>query len=323
MSTSVQFEQKIARIHELLEGQEANVQWNAKIPDPDTPKQKRQIDVLIRKGEFFIIIECRIRKKKQDVMWIEGLIGRRKSLNADGAIAVSASGFTVPAIKKASSHGILLNDLSTLSDEEIISWAKSINITLFFYCYKKLEISLYLNKNDAHAVKQELLITELRNSNHLQAMFNKVHELIDSQKLIAMENRNKIINFNVQMVIDNFKVQDKTVIKAAIKGKASLEKIDLSIPLTLAYGNPEYNTNERNIIIQEYNLGNTSIIHNSNKISICLDLSKLETPPFWQFRFFETRGTGEYLHEILEIINPDKVNMIGKLNINIYLTDPK
>ena len=45
-------------------------------------------------------------KKKQDVKWIEELIGRKQSLRADSVIAVSSAGFTDGAILKAKAFGI-------------------------------------------------------------------------------------------------------------------------------------------------------------------------------------------------------------------------
>lgn len=93
------FEQRIHRIHELLEGSNAIVTWDDKVPDPENPKRPRQIDVTIKRGRHVTLIECRIHHKRQDVKWIEELIGRRASLHAHSVIAVSASGFTAGAIR--------------------------------------------------------------------------------------------------------------------------------------------------------------------------------------------------------------------------------
>jgi hypothetical protein len=35
------------RIHELLDGSGADVTWKDRVPDPDNPKQQRQIDVTV------------------------------------------------------------------------------------------------------------------------------------------------------------------------------------------------------------------------------------------------------------------------------------
>jgi hypothetical protein len=105
MSDSETFEKQVHRIYELLEGSGAQVTWDEHIPDPDNLAQTRQIDISIRKDGKLIFVECRDHKSRQDVQWIEELIGRRTSLGADSLIAVSSSGFTAGALKKASRLG--------------------------------------------------------------------------------------------------------------------------------------------------------------------------------------------------------------------------
>jgi hypothetical protein len=109
------FERQIERIHQLLEAEGATVTWNDHIPDPENPSQPRQIDVAIRRDGSLTHVECRIHKGAQDVTWIEELMGRRISLNADVVIAVSASGFTKTAREKAKGYGIHLRNLESLS----------------------------------------------------------------------------------------------------------------------------------------------------------------------------------------------------------------
>src|SRR5206468_1211682 len=98
---SEKFEQQISRIHQLIEQAGSEVTWNDDLPDPDNPSQPRQIDVTIRRDGKLTLVECRIHRERQDVKWIEELIGRRVSLHADAVIAVSFSGFTKGAILKA------------------------------------------------------------------------------------------------------------------------------------------------------------------------------------------------------------------------------
>ena len=44
------FEKQIKRIHDALVQDHAEVKWNDKIPDPDNPKQLRQIDITVKKN---------------------------------------------------------------------------------------------------------------------------------------------------------------------------------------------------------------------------------------------------------------------------------
>jgi hypothetical protein len=118
------FEKLNKRIARLVQGPGATVEWNVDIPDPDSPGEPRQIDVLIRTDDRRVIaVECRHRAGSQNVMWIEELVGRKLSLGLDAIIAVSVAGFTPLAAKKARRFGILLYDFELLSDQEIASWA--------------------------------------------------------------------------------------------------------------------------------------------------------------------------------------------------------
>jgi hypothetical protein len=140
---SEEFERRIERIHRLLE-EEAVVTWNERIPDPDNPSQPRQIDITIRRDGKLTIVECRLHKERQDVKWIEELIGRRASLRANAAIAVSASGFTDGAQAKAEKFGIILRDLDTLTAEEVRDWGKKRKVKAIFYQFTNnvLEVTL-------------------------------------------------------------------------------------------------------------------------------------------------------------------------------------
>lgn len=101
--TSEAFEQMVYALVELLKQDGDEVTWNKRIRDPDT-FVLRQIDVFVDRADGTKVhYECRNRADKQDTMWIEELFGRKASLKADEIVAVSASGFTQPAIKKAKS----------------------------------------------------------------------------------------------------------------------------------------------------------------------------------------------------------------------------
>jgi hypothetical protein len=58
------FEQQIHRLHELVEGNDAEVTWNDHIPDPDNPAQPRQIDITIKRGDDLTLVECRLHMER-------------------------------------------------------------------------------------------------------------------------------------------------------------------------------------------------------------------------------------------------------------------
>jgi Restriction endonuclease len=138
---SDQFERQIERIHQLIEKEHSQVTWNDRLPDPDNPTQLRQIDITIEHDGKSTHIECRIHRAPQDVQWIEELIGRRISLKADAVIAVSSSGFTDGAIKKAKQFHIPLRTLQQLTDEEIRIWGRATSVRVIFYEFTDTIIS--------------------------------------------------------------------------------------------------------------------------------------------------------------------------------------
>jgi hypothetical protein len=137
---SDRFERQIKRIHSLIERDGISVTWNDRVTDPDNPSRTRQIDVTLRAEGNLTLIECRIHSEPQDVTWIEELIGRRASLNADAIIAVSASGFTKGAILKAEAFGIILRDFASLTEQEISAWGARTRVVVHLHHFDNIAL---------------------------------------------------------------------------------------------------------------------------------------------------------------------------------------
>ncbi len=97
-----------------------------KVKDADTGTE-REVDVGVRiereTGSIFIAVECRDRGEVQDITWIEQLITKKQSIQADLVIAVTSSAFTGPARTKASIHGVQLRTVEEFDPQEILTWA--------------------------------------------------------------------------------------------------------------------------------------------------------------------------------------------------------
>jgi hypothetical protein len=80
---------------------------------------KREVDILIEKcvnGKTVrIAVECRDRADRDDIEWIDGLIGKYKNLEVHKVIAVSNSGFSRAAFLKAKVNHIELRTLEEAS----------------------------------------------------------------------------------------------------------------------------------------------------------------------------------------------------------------
>lgn len=315
---SDQFEILISRIHKLLEDDNAAVKWNERIPDPDNPKRGRQVDVLIKKDGLINIIECRLHKEPQDVKWIEELMGRRISLEANSIVAVSNSGFTYGAIQKANKYGVILKDFNKLTNEEIISWSRSIEVSLFYYRYEDFKLAFLFSSEDIDKIEQNQIKKELQNYMGFNALFKAQLDLIDQQKLIIEENQSNNVPFRVKFIIEDFQICDAQVQEIEASGIAYLEEKKLIVPEILAYGSPEYETKDRDVYIQNYNLGESKVIQHNGHVSLTLDISKLETPPYWQFRFITVESKYENYMDLLEIVGPENINMkVDKIDLSI------
>ncbi len=85
----------------------------------------REIDILItetKNPSNKIMVECRDWKRKQDVIWIDQLNGKARSLGIKRVIAVSSSGFHSTTLKEAESRGIEIMRLADAEAKDVKNW---------------------------------------------------------------------------------------------------------------------------------------------------------------------------------------------------------
>jgi hypothetical protein len=117
------FELLITQIETTLHPRGATV----KSPDhlwDHTINGNREVDAsvrYVRDGKpYLVTLECRDRSRAAEPAWIEQLSAKRKDLQADLTIGVSAKGFSKSARLKALFHGILLRETKEVTVEEIL-----------------------------------------------------------------------------------------------------------------------------------------------------------------------------------------------------------
>jgi len=127
------FQDRVAELEPLVNQVGFTLQSPAWLPDKDTG-QRREIDVLVRRPyagrEILVMLECRRRTKTPDVTWIEQLDAKRDSVGANHVVAISSTGFTDPARKKARRLNIELRTLSEVTAESLLEDVYS--LTLIF-----------------------------------------------------------------------------------------------------------------------------------------------------------------------------------------------
>ena len=298
------FEQRIHRLHELVDGTDAEVTWNDRIPDPDNPKQARQIDITVKRGDALTLVECRIHSERQDVKWIEELIGRRASLQAAAVIAVSASGFTEGAILKAKAHGIFLRDLEQLSPAEIEQWGSTVAMTIYYYQYSDLELALFFRPESIPKLDIAVLAQEMKTYPGTQSLFNAAGNELEKLKLLTMEpSQRRDATFRLRLRLADFCLCREPVLEVEFSGTAKLVEQLLDIPAVVAYRDPADEQADHSIVMQWTSLGETGVIvHNAHRVATVLDLSAISLPPNCQFCYLRTATNKEMDMDSFELL---------------------
>jgi hypothetical protein len=276
---STAFEQRIERIHSLLARDGAVVTWNDKIPDPDNPDQPRQIDVTIRDKddatlkEDLTIIEGRIHKSPQDVMWIEQLIGRRISLKADTVIAVSASGFTEGARLKAAKYGIILRDFATLTEEEIRSWGRRKKVQLCFFEFTETVVTFRMSAPPTAPYS----FTDYRGRPvNWRGLFEQIMRTIADDRKLAVPGATARCNMDFDAPIF---VNGKRVVGTKVQCRARRLTRDVSITSLVAYADPLDADHAQHAVVGELDMASSEIVEVADRVTIVVDLSGIEIPP--------------------------------------------
>jgi hypothetical protein len=104
-----------------------------KSPDYVQGKQsgtRREVDVSVRGTvgtvSILAILECRKRKHRQDVTWIEQLASTKEDVGASHAVAVSAQPFTAGAVSMAAARGIELRTFAEIDEEAVLGWVSDL-----------------------------------------------------------------------------------------------------------------------------------------------------------------------------------------------------
>jgi Restriction endonuclease len=316
------FEKFVQRIHELIEQPGTEVTWDDRVSDPDNPRQQRQIDISIRRNGRLTIVECRLHRARQDVKWIEELIGRRASLNADGVVAVSDSGFTEGAIKKAQRFGVVLRDLQDLTDTEVLEWGRSHRALLYFYVYTDVGLTLTLEKSEFVKREAEALAEAFRSSPHAAGIFNAVADQIDTRQLLSRRAFDLPEAFEYALQREDFVLAGRQVSMINIAGRVGLIEREMDCLAVRAYGSPETSGVNRDVFVEQFALGETGVVHNGNTVSFVVDVSSLQMPPLSQLRFVQLKGEVETEMASLEVLGVEPFRISpGALSLTLVGRD--
>jgi hypothetical protein len=116
------FQRLILLIERQLAPRGARIVESALVED-SRDRTPREIDIAIEvpigARTLVVAVECIDHRRKADVQWVDTMIGKYRDLPVDRVIAVSKSGFTMAAKRKASLNRI---DAISFADAERIDW---------------------------------------------------------------------------------------------------------------------------------------------------------------------------------------------------------
>jgi hypothetical protein len=162
------------------------------IPDCDTG-ELREVDVSVKfndSGHFFVF-ECRDRSAIQDTTWIEQLISKRRSVNADVLIAVTSSDFFEATKIKAHKNGILIRKLEEIKKDELLALDKIVYIELHLFLPKFIS-DFYLMLDGSN--KPHKLQYPLSQYKFFDKLNNQILDLHSIIKLVIRDLGKKVPN---------------------------------------------------------------------------------------------------------------------------------
>ena len=288
--------------------------WNEHVPDPDNPDQPRQIDVLIRRGAHVTHVECRIQKARQNVKWIEELIGRRVSLAANSVIGVSSSGFTKGAVRKATKYGIPLRDLRALTDAEVAGWGQSVALSFLCFQYSDLTLSLWVDDEQAF-IDGDAFRGELAHHPVWVTVFNQAGRYLADNQMMTVERVNTEVEFGILGEPEGLLLAGRAIRLMEFRGRARTVEQAVKCPRIESYAAP---TSHAATIVERFDLGETSVVHDGQRVAILLDISTVDLPPLCQFQGIRTAGEQEIDIESFELVGAEKLTVArGHVNVRV------
>ncbi len=277
-----------------LDQEKYNVKSPAFLYDP-IADEKREIDVLVT---FYdkdnirrsIAIECRDRKNKQDVTWIEQLVRKKEDLSLDYLIATTTTNFSQGAINKAKYHGVILeradlfniqsfNNLTSndfffdvfyfkISHESLILWTADNNYIIFKDFFNSLNT---FEKNDliAELNKDYFYSVEPRNVLNHFGIADDIFFQNDKDNSISINNT--IVNCDNNMFP---LLVSKGIVSFDNKIKIIPYRLSLSLDQSISVFNVENKSNKNYVARYGNDNDNVEIGYINDKIYSKINLSK-------------------------------------------------
>lgn len=219
-------ERLVASIENHLKPQGAVVKYSHK--RRDIHGRLREVDATIEykigSVPILIIVECRDRKGKQGVGWIEQLVTKRENLGANQVVAVSTSGFSKPAMDLAKKKSIQLRLISEISDKTVVGWTKHIEVKAVQEArrVKDFNLKIYDDPTDSFELPREVK-ENLKNNQFSIGVFTRRLDNLEVTLQMLFDAARQRFASDPKAVNEDYK-------KALLNGEPFVESLTMNFP---------------------------------------------------------------------------------------------
>jgi hypothetical protein len=211
------FQKLIHHIHSKTEKTDAKVTESASLIEKNIVEPiAREIDVLIEKevnGRIAkIAIECRDRACKDDIEWVDCLVGKYKNLDIHKVVAVSNSGFSRAAKLKAEANGI---DLKTIDEALQINFGeefRKLKLTYISHIFKLKNVTISFNPpSKKKPTPRTLVYDDGCAIGNLEELTKVCYEEGTKKKLIPYHKQNFLNTFKTRADVERQMLIEHTI----------------------------------------------------------------------------------------------------------------
>lgn len=149
------FDLLVTHIEKRLQAQGSTVTWLDQTLDPGDPSEPRAIDITIQRDGRLTLVEIRDHKAADPAGWLAEFAARRRNLQADAAIAVTALTIDAALDAAATRHGLILRPLTELSDPEIDGWGRTVPVEIVSMQFQKLHLQASIREAESGLIQPQ------------------------------------------------------------------------------------------------------------------------------------------------------------------------
>lgn len=198
-----------------------------------------------------------------------------------------------------------------------MGWNSRVSLVLYYYQYSEVTLSVRVPPEAVSRINPAEVVGGLESSGVVQAAFNAAGRQLEPLKLLATEET-QTVQFGVRIRPEHdVRLSGEPILEVGLEGKVCLVSRPVSCAKVLRYGKPKESDGEREITVEQFSMGETSIVHHKDRIATHIDLADVELPPLSQLRYFEVSSKEDLEHESFAITDLATLRVAGHLKVSV------